>query len=52
MSIQCDLSGPYFSIEHPEIFYSSNGITQMTVDLLFPPNCDSSIESQKKIKNR
>ena len=40
-----------FSVNHSEISYSSNGISIIDINLLSPPNCNSSIEDYKKEKN-
>ena len=46
ISFEYNFLSPDFSVIHTEIFYSSNGISQIDVNLVFPPNCDSSIDIQ------
>lgn len=52
MSYEYNFFSPDFSILHTEIFYTSNGISQIDVDLVFSPNCDSSIDLQNNKKKQ
>ncbi len=52
MSYEYNFFSPDFSILHTEIFYTSNGISQIDVDLVFSPNCDSSIDVQNNKKKQ
>jgi len=52
MSFEYNFFGPNFSIAHPDVVYSSNGISQIDVDIVFSPNCNSSLEVQNKGKKQ
>ena len=41
-----------FSLLHSEILYVSNGISQIDIDVVSSPNCDSSIEVQNNDKKQ
>ena len=52
MSLSYNFFSPDFSIIHSDIFYTSNGISQIDVDVSFSPNCNSSLESQENDKKK
>ncbi len=52
MSSAYSFFAPDFSIIHTEIFYASNGINQINVDLVFSPDCSSLIEKHNNDKKQ
>jgi len=40
------------SMQHTEVLYTTNGISVVEVDILFPPNCDSSVLEAEIIQKK
>ena len=39
-------------MQHTEVLYTTNGISVVEVDILFPPNCDSSVLEAEIIQKK